>query len=85
VETGRCRRKEGRVFFSEEKKQKTLPIQVFVPPDTTATARAKVFWFFSSEKNAFPWRCLQAAPAVAVVGSGRQVKKADLARRWASP
>jgi hypothetical protein len=30
-----------------------LPIQVLVPPESTATASDKVFWFFSSEKNTF--------------------------------
>jgi len=42
-----------KVFFSEEKKQKTLLFQVFVPPEREATALGKVLWFFSSEKNAF--------------------------------
>jgi hypothetical protein len=43
----------SKVFFSEEKTQKTLRIQVVVPPEREATALAKVFWFFSTEKNAF--------------------------------
>jgi len=32
-------------------------MKVLVPADGAATAREKVFWFFSSEKNAFlPWK-----------------------------
>jgi hypothetical protein len=47
------------VFFSEEKNQKTFipaPVERFRPAG--ATEKAKVFWFFSSEKNAFllSWR-----------------------------
>jgi hypothetical protein len=39
-------------FFSEEKKQKTLLIREVRSPARSATALEKVFWFFSSEKNA---------------------------------
>jgi hypothetical protein len=46
----------GRVFFSEEKKQKTLILRAanLLAPDHTLAAgeETKVFWFFSSEKNA---------------------------------
>jgi hypothetical protein len=41
------------MFFSEEKNQRLLQIQVFVPPNTTATASEKVSCFFSSEKKTF--------------------------------
>jgi hypothetical protein len=49
---------KGRVFFSEEKKQKT-----FTPSPAERSGHAhhvggggevKVFWFFSSEKNILP-------------------------------
>jgi hypothetical protein len=46
-----------RVFFSEEKKQKTfifLAAAGLAPGNTLAADEgAKVFWFFSSEKNTF--------------------------------
>jgi hypothetical protein len=49
-------RRSGRLFFSEEKKQKTFDFRA--PPvsghgrDLATSADIKVFWFFSSEKNA---------------------------------
>ena len=61
-----CRRKkESKVFFSEEKKQKTFLIQVLVPPERTATAPEKVFWFFSSEKNILPSLSTNTGPTPA--------------------
>jgi hypothetical protein len=45
-------------FFSEEKNQKTfaldaIPKQIAHDLNRHAGVRAKVFWFFSSEKNCF--------------------------------
>jgi hypothetical protein len=37
----------------KERTKELLQIQVFVPPGRSATAFAKFFWFFSSEKNTF--------------------------------
>jgi len=48
---------EGRLFFSEEKKQKTFislaASRLAMCLDLAARAGIKVFWFFSSEKNGF--------------------------------
>jgi hypothetical protein len=44
--------KKEQIFFSEKKKRKTLVIQGVMWPARSATAFGKVFWFFSSEKNA---------------------------------
>jgi hypothetical protein len=43
-----------KAFFSEEKKQKTfMSLSRFSP--AACAIIAKVFWFFSSEKNCFPF------------------------------
>jgi hypothetical protein len=42
-----------RSSFLKKRSKRLLQIQVFVPPGRSATAPEKVFWFFSSEKNAF--------------------------------
>jgi len=48
------RRGKGRkVFFSEEKKQKTFANSGFGAACKGRDSVGKVFWFFSSEKNAF--------------------------------
>jgi hypothetical protein len=36
-----------------DKRERLLQIQVSVPPEREVTALRKIFWFFSSEKNAF--------------------------------
>ena len=49
-----CRHKKVRkVFFSEEKKQKTLQIQVLGAACKVRDSVVKVFCFFSSEKKTF--------------------------------
>jgi hypothetical protein len=58
-------KKGSKAFFSEEKKQKTFIFSAL--PNAPATSRiyprapeAKVFWFFSSEKNSLS--CLGCKP-----------------------
>jgi hypothetical protein len=50
--------KKGRVFFSEEKKQKTFTFSAAsgLAPSRNGDAGGgiKVFWFFFSKKNALP-------------------------------
>ena len=48
-----CRRKEGSSSFLKKRSKRLLQVQVWVPPERTATASEKVFCFFSSEKKTF--------------------------------
>jgi hypothetical protein len=43
----------ARSSFLKKRSKRLLQFQVFVPPERGATARARLFWVFSSEKNAF--------------------------------
>ncbi len=43
---------QARIFFSEEKKQKTFMLLSQISPATYAK-ETKVFWFFFSKKNCF--------------------------------
>ena len=55
-------RKESKVFFSEEKKQKTFVTWCTRQP-RHVHQRAKVFWFFFSKKNILPFALLLGAAA----------------------
>jgi hypothetical protein len=44
-----------KAFFSEEKKQKTFDFSGVGAAWKVRDSTRKVFWFFSSEKNAFPF------------------------------
>jgi hypothetical protein len=48
------RQRKRKVFFSEEKKQKTFDLWRGGSPDYVRQS-AKVFWFFFSKKNGFLW------------------------------
>ena len=53
---------DGKVFFSEEKKQKTFAIWRVRQPNRTHHI-AKVFWFFFSKKNTFlPFLTVKVSP-----------------------
>jgi len=39
--------------FLKKRSKRLLRIQVFVPPERESDSIEKVFWFFSTEKNAF--------------------------------
>jgi hypothetical protein len=45
--------KKGRSSFLKKRSKRLLQIQVLVPPERSATARGKVFCFFSPEKKTF--------------------------------
>ena len=62
---------EGRSSFLKKRSKRLLQLEVSVPPDRTATAPAKVLWFFSSEKNTSlfqPGRAATWAMALCLAG-----------------
>jgi hypothetical protein len=60
----RLEQSEGRSSFLKKRSKRLLRFQGFVPQERSATASDKVFWFFSSEKNAL----LSATPFATAKG-----------------
>jgi hypothetical protein len=52
-------------FFFEKKKQKTFVLR-YTRPRQPQRKLIKVFWFFFSKKNCFPFACLPSAEVLAL-------------------